>query len=133
MENQNNNTGTTSAGQAMGIVALVLGVLGAIAAFIPCFGAFAILFGALAIIFGAVGFVQAKKGNGGKGLPLAGLILGIAATVFTVIWIMVVAAKVKGAAEEFKNELEKTTKELQTKIDSTQQQMQSATDSLNKQ
>lgn len=95
---ENNNNQTSSAGQGMGITSLVLGILGVITAFIPCFGSFAILFGVLAIIFGAIGFSQAKKGNGSTKLPLAGLILGIIATVFTIIWIMVVAGAVAATA-----------------------------------
>ena len=119
MENQITNTETTSAGQGMGIAALVLGVLGVITAFIPCFGMFAILFGVLATIFGAVGLTQAKKGSGGKGLPLSGLVLGIIATVFTIIWLMLFAGAVgslfsagkmmKDAAEETQSKMEQAT------------------------
>jgi uncharacterized membrane protein len=96
----------STAGKGMGITALVLGIVGVICSFIPCFGFFALLFGALAIIFGAVGMSQAKKGGGSQGLPRAGLILGILATVFTIVWLTVFAASVSeaaGAVNEYNN------------------------------
>ena len=86
MENQHSN-----AGQGMGVTALVLGIIGVICSFIPCFGLFATFFGVLAIIFGAVGYNQAKRGNGKTGLPVAGIILGCVATIFTILWILVFA------------------------------------------
>jgi len=87
MENQPD----ANAGQTMGIASLVLGILGVITAFIPCFGFFALIFGVLAIVFGAIGISQAKKGNGKIGMPRAGLILGIIATAFTIIWLVFLA------------------------------------------
>jgi len=85
------NQEETNAGQAMGIAALVLGILGVLTAFIPCFGFFALIFGVLAIIFGAIGLSQAKKGNGKTGMPKAGLVLGIVATAFIILWLVVFA------------------------------------------
>ena len=88
----------STAGKGMGITALVVGIVGVVCSFIPCFGLFALLFGALAIIFGAVGMSQAKKGGAPQGLPKAGLILGILATVFTIVWWAFFAASVSEAA-----------------------------------
>ncbi|HAC24004.1 MAG TPA: hypothetical protein DCE81_03720 [Cytophagales bacterium] len=81
----------TNAGQGMGIASLVTGILGVVTSFIPCFGFFAMIFGVLAIVFGVVGLNQAKKGNGKTGMPMAGLILGIIASAFIVIWLIVFA------------------------------------------
>ena len=82
----------------MGIAGLVLGILGVITSFVPCFGAFALIFGILAIIFGAVGLNQAKKNNGKTGMPMAGLILGIIATAFTILWVIVFAGVIAAGA-----------------------------------
>ncbi|MDN3674026.1 DUF4190 domain-containing protein [Flavobacterium branchiarum] len=81
-----NNLPTSNAGQGMSIAALVLGIVAVVAAFIPCFGLIAVLFGVLAIIFGAIGLSQAKKENAPTTMPIAGLILGIVATAFIIIW-----------------------------------------------
>lgn len=134
MENQKE----TSAGQGMGIAGLITGILGVITAFIPCFGMFAVLFGVLATIFGAVGYSQAKKGNGGKGLPLAGLVLGIIATVFTLIWIMMFASvastAIKGAGEilEASEEFNKSSEDAANKLDSVANVAKMKMDSLTK-
>jgi hypothetical protein len=138
MENQNSEQKETSAGQGMGIAGLVLGVLGVIAAFIPCFGMFAVLFGVLATIFGAVAYTQAKKGNGGKGLPLAGLVLGIIATAFTLIWLMmfagVASSALSGAGKilDATKELNEATKNATYDMDSITNAAQLQMDSITK-
>lgn len=98
MEYENSQLQKSNAGQGMGIAALVLGILGVLTAFIPCFGLFAILFGILAIIFGIIGYSQAKKQNASLGLPLTGLILGILATLFVVIWTFIFATAIASSA-----------------------------------
>ncbi|OXA86419.1 NfeD family protein [Flavobacterium hercynium] len=103
-----NNLQQSSAGQGMGIAALVLGVLAAIAAFIPCFGLIAIFFGVLAIIFGAIGLSQAKNGNASTTMPKAGLILGIVSTAFVIIWMLVVVGSFGSAIMSQKDELTKS-------------------------
>lgn len=95
----------SNAGQGMGIAALVLGILGLIAAFIPCFGFIAVIFGVLAIVFGAIGLSQAKREQASTTMPLAGLILGCAATVFVVIWVLVVVGSIGSAVMSHKDEI----------------------------
>ncbi|MFQ6599206.1 DUF4190 domain-containing protein [Flavobacterium sp. C3NV] len=89
----------------MGIAALVLGIVGLIAAFIPCFGFIAVIFGVLAIVFGAIGLSQAKREQASTTMPLAGLILGCAATVFVVIWVLVVVGSIGSAVMSHKDEI----------------------------
>ncbi|QGK74956.1 DUF4190 domain-containing protein [Flavobacterium sp. SLB02] len=95
----------SNAGQGMGIAALVLGIVGLIAAFIPCFGFVAVIFGVLAIIFGAIGLSQAKREQASTTMPLAGLILGCAATVFVIIWVLVVVGSIGSAVMSHKDEI----------------------------
>ena len=95
----------SNAGQGMGIAALVLGIVGLIAAFIPCFGFIAVIFGVLAIVFGAIGLSQAKREQASTTMPLAGLILGCAATVFVVIWMLVVVGSIGSAVMSHKDEI----------------------------
>ncbi|KQB37576.1 MULTISPECIES: DUF4190 domain-containing protein [Flavobacterium] len=100
-----NNLQPSNAGQGMGIAALVLGIVAAIAAFIPCFGLIAVFFGVLAIIFGAIGLSQAKRENAPTTMPKAGLILGIVATAFVIIWVLVVVGSIGSAVLSHKDEI----------------------------
>jgi len=102
-----NNLQPSNAGQGMGIAALVLGIIAAIAAFIPCFGLVAVVFGVLAIIFGAIGVSQANRENAPNTMPKAGLILGIAATAFVIIWVLVVVGTVGSAVMSHKDEIKR--------------------------
>lgn len=99
MENQPAQPAPSNAGQTMGIVALILGIISLPLAFIPCVGFLAIPPACLAIIFGIIGIVQANKVGGKKGLPMAGLIIGIVALVIIVAW-MVMFAEVANVAKE---------------------------------
>jgi lysylphosphatidylglycerol synthetase-like protein (DUF2156 family) len=100
-----NNLQPSNAGQGMGIAALVLGIVGMIAAFIPCFGLIAVIFGVLAIIFGAIGLSQAKRENAPTTMPKAGLVLGITATAFVIIWVSVVLGSFGSAVMSHKDEI----------------------------
>jgi hypothetical protein len=91
MENYQLPSDKTNAGQGLGIAGLVLGIVAVILSFIPCFGIFALFFAVLAIIFGGVGLNQAKTANGKTGMPIAGLVLGIVATIFILLWTLVIA------------------------------------------
>lgn len=120
MENDLQNN--PKAGQAMGIAALVLGIIAVIAAFIPCFGLIAILFGVLAIIFGAIGLSQAKKENASISMPRAGLILGIVATAFVIIWMLVIVGTVGKVALEHKDDLGRILDSAKVEIDKAEAQ-----------
>ncbi|MEP6805487.1 MAG: DUF4190 domain-containing protein [Flavobacterium sp.] len=119
-----NNLQPSNAGQGMGIAALVLGIVGAIAAFIPCFGLVAVIFGVLAIIFGAIGLSQAKREKASTTMPLAGLILGVVATAFVIIWVLVVVGTFGSALMSHKDEITKA-------IDSANVESIKVQDSLN--
>lgn len=126
MENYpENNQIKSNAGQGMGIAALVLGIIAVIAAFIPCFGLIAILFGVLAIIFGAIGLSQAKKASAPTTMPKSGLILGIVATGFVIIWMLVVVGTIGAAAMSHKDE-------IGSALDSIAAETKRAEDSINK-
>lgn len=90
----------------LGTASLVLGIIAAVFAFIPLFGAFvAIPLAALAIIFGGVGMIFAFTGKAGKGLPIAGLILGITAMIISIA----ISATTVNAVDEAINETSTTT------------------------
>jgi membrane-bound ClpP family serine protease len=102
-----NNSPSSNAGQSLGIIALIFGIIGLLAAFIPCFGFIAVIFGVLAIVFGAIALNQAKKDNASTSLPKAGLYLGIAATIFVIIWVAIFVGSVGSMALEHKDEIKR--------------------------
>lgn len=104
MENQTNPGAPSSAGQTMGIAALVLGIIAAPLAFIPCTTFIAWLPAGLAIIFGAVGLSQAKKGNGKTGLPIAGLVIGAVSLIIVICWVVVFAEAVSEVRDAIKQD-----------------------------
>lgn len=119
-----NNSHPSNAGQGLGIAALVLGIVGVIAAFIPCFGLVAVIFGVLAIIFGTIGLSQAKRENASTTMPKAGLVLGIVATVFVVLWVLFFVGSVGSAVMSHKDEITRA-------IDSATIETEKVQDSLN--
>ena len=84
---------------ALGIVSLVTGIL----SFVPgcCCGAFTIPIALIAVGTGAVGIVMANQGKmGGKGMAIAGTILGAVYLVLFGIYLILVATGVVGASIE---------------------------------
>ena len=127
MENYpDNNQIRSNAGQGMGIAALVLGIIAVIAAFIPCFGLIAILFGVLAIIFGAIGLSQAKKASAPTTMPKSGLILGIVATAFVIIWMLVVVGTIGSAVVSHKDEIGKALDSINAETEKLQDSLENS-------
>lgn len=68
----------------MAVAGLVLGIIALVSSFVPLLNLLSFPFVLLSIIFGAIGVWQTVKGSkGGKGLAIAGLVLGILALVVT--------------------------------------------------
>lgn len=62
----------------LAVASLVTGIIALFSAFVPLLNLLSFPFVILAIIFGAIGIWQASKGTkGGKGLAIAGLVLGV--------------------------------------------------------
>lgn len=70
------------------VAALVLGIIAAVFFWAPFFG---IVLGILATVFGAIGIPSAaKKGQAGRAMGIAGLVLGIIALGLNILFIIVV-------------------------------------------
>jgi len=70
------------------VAAMVLGIIAVVFFWAPFFG---IVLGVLATIFGAVGIpASAKRAQAGRGMGIAGLILGIIALAVNIILIVTV-------------------------------------------
>ncbi|MCH5204522.1 MAG: DUF4190 domain-containing protein [Oscillospiraceae bacterium] len=71
----------------MSITALVCGIVGIVGAFIPYVSYIAPLAAIAGIVFGALALKKFKEGDesGTKGLAIAGLVLGIVSTAFSLL------------------------------------------------
>lgn len=79
----------SSTGQNLGIAALITAIITFVLAVIPCIGLIAIIPGIVAIILSTVGLSQASRTNSPRGLLIAGLIIGIVASMISVSQIFV--------------------------------------------
>ncbi|MCH5202404.1 MAG: DUF4190 domain-containing protein [Oscillospiraceae bacterium] len=80
---------TSSKGMSIG--ALVCGILGIVGSFIPVVCYFTLVLAILGIVFGAKGMKTSKETGEGRGLAIAGLVLGIIGTSFAAIGVICVA------------------------------------------
>lgn len=78
MEEAKNNSG-----QNLGIAALITAIITFVLAVIPCVGLIAIIPGIIAIVLAAVGLNQAQRNDSPRGVILAGLIIGVIATMIS--------------------------------------------------
>jgi len=141
-----NQEKTSTAGQVMGIIGIVLGVISLIVAFIPCIGVVAFIPAGLALIFSIISLVQATNDYGSKGLGIGALIISVVAILVAALWLMVLS---NGAAfisdkiiknpekfEKFGKEFEKSFKEEMEKeninIDAASDSLESALRDLEK-
>jgi hypothetical protein len=76
----------STAGQGLGIAALVLGILAIPIGIFPCTFYIGILFGVIGIVLSLVALSQANRGYGPKGLIIAALICSIVGLTFASIW-----------------------------------------------
>ncbi len=83
----------------MGVASLVLGILAIIVCWVPCVGWCAIVPGILGIILGGVGIAKAAKKGTGKGCAVAGLVMSIIATAFSIFWVFVIGAGASAVAD----------------------------------
>lgn len=83
--NQNNQQITgqperRSSGQNLGIAALITAIITFVFAVIPCVGIMAIIPGIIAIVLASVGLSQVARSDSPRGILVAGLVIGIVAT-----------------------------------------------------
>jgi hypothetical protein len=110
MEDIKNTTG-----QNLGIAALITAIVTFVLAVIPCVGLIAIVPGIIAIILASVGLSQASRTNSPKGLLVAGLIIGIIASMISVSQVFV-ASKIAKSADKWPNEIQNIVKDVQEDV-----------------
>jgi hypothetical protein len=110
MEEVRNN-----AGQSMGIAALVTAIITFVLAVIPCVGLIAIIPGIIAIVLASVGLSQAARNNSPRGVLVAGLIIGIIASMISLSQIFV-GAKIAKNAGKWPSELQNIINDVQDNV-----------------
>jgi hypothetical protein len=78
----------------------VLGLLGLLSSWIPFLNIVGIILGVIGAVLAAVGLAKSKKVNAGKGLAIAGLVLGALAVIIAVLINAVFVSAVDKAVEE---------------------------------
>lgn len=102
-------------GQTNGLAigALVVGIIALLSAFIPFVGIFAIVPGLVALVLGIIGLRKAGQLGSGRGMAIAGTVLGVLAILGAIAWI-VFTVFLSQAAEgiDFEGEFGTTTSSL---------------------
>lgn len=70
----------TVGSNGLATASLVLGIIGLVLTFVPLLTTLGLILGILAVTLGAVGLAQSKRRHAGRGVAIAGLGLGLAAT-----------------------------------------------------
>lgn len=122
----------TTAGQAMGIVGIILAITSLILAFIPCIGFVALLPAALAVVFSIISIIQASNGYGSKGLGIGSLIVSVLSIFFAVIWLSLIGGGISILNELDKNpnKIEMFGKELEKELNDANIHIKIETDSM---
>jgi hypothetical protein len=77
-------------GSNLGIAALITAIVTFVLAVIPCVGIIAIIPGIIAIVLASVGLSQSARNDSPRGILIAGLIIGIIASMISVSQVFVV-------------------------------------------
>lgn len=78
----------------------ILALLGLLGSWIPVLNVLGILLGVVGVVLAAVGLAKSKKVNAGKGLALAGIVLGALAVIFALLVNVVFVGAVDDAIDE---------------------------------
>jgi hypothetical protein len=110
MEEIQNNTR-----QNLGIAALITAIITFVLAVIPCVGLIAIIPGIIAIVLASVGLSQAARNNSPRGVLIAGLIIGILASLISVSQVFV-AGKIAKSANKWPGDIQNIINDVQDNV-----------------
>jgi len=102
-------------GQNLGVAALITAIITFILAVIPCIGLMAVIPGIIAIVLASVGLSQASKNDSPRGILVAGLIIGIVATLISFSQIFV-AGEIARKADKWPGKIEKIVDDVQKDV-----------------
>jgi hypothetical protein len=105
--------------QSLGIAALIIAIITFIIAIIPCIGLFALIPGIVAIVLGIVGLTRSGA-QVGRGMLIAGLVIGLVAVVISSTQWAMVGSVSKGAkflGPEFEQTIRTITDQINEELD----------------
>jgi hypothetical protein len=111
MEDVPNKTGSN-----LGIAALITAIITFVLAVIPCVGLIAIIPGIIAIVLATVGLSQAARNNSPRGVLIAGLIIGIIASLISVSQVFV-ASKIAKSADKWPGDIHNIINDVQDNVE----------------
>ena len=114
MEDTGRNTGKNT-GQNLGIAALITGIVTFVLAVIPCVGLIAIIPGIITVVLASVGLSQASRNNSPRGVVIAGLIIGVIATMISVSQFFV-AGRIEKHADKWPNDIQNIINDVQENV-----------------
>jgi hypothetical protein len=103
------------AGQTLGIAALITAIITFVMAVIPCVGIIAIIPGIIAIVLAGVGLSHAARENSPRGVLIAGMIIGIIASLIAFSQIFVVG-KITENADKWPGEIHNIINDVQDEV-----------------
>ena len=110
MEDVKNNSG-----QNLGIAALITAIITFVLSVIPCVGLIAIIPGIIAIILASVGLSQAARDKAPRGVLLAGLIIGIIASLISLSQVFV-AGRLAQKADKWPGDIQNIINDVQENV-----------------
>lgn len=122
MEDQNQNPEMHgnqergSSGQSLGVASLITAIITFVLAVIPCVGLMAVIPGIITIVLASVGLSRSSGNDSRRGLLVAGLVIGIVATLISISQIYV-AGEIFRKSGKWPNKIEKMVDEIQKEID----------------
>jgi uncharacterized membrane protein YgaE (UPF0421/DUF939 family) len=102
-------------GQNLGIAALITAIVTFVLAVIPCVGLIAIIPGIIAIVLASVGLSHATQNDSPRGVLIAGLVIGIVATLISFSQVFV-AGKIAEKADKWPNKIEEIMTDVQEDV-----------------
>ena len=104
------------AGQNLGIIALITAIITFVLAVIPCVGIIALIPGIIAIILASVGLSQAAGSNSPRGILIAGLIIGVVATLISFSQIFVAGKIARHAERKFPGDIQNIIRDVRQDV-----------------
>lgn len=102
-------------GSNLGIAALITAIITFVIAVIPCVGLIAIIPGIIAIVLASVGLSQSARSNSPRGVLVAGLIIGIIASMISVSQVFV-AGKIAKSTENWPGDIHNIIRDVQDNV-----------------
>ncbi len=105
----------SNTGQNLGIAALITAIITFVLAVIPCVGLIAIIPGIIAIVLASVGLSHATRNDSPRGVLIAGLIIGIVASLISFSQVFV-AGKIAQKANKWPHIIEDVVMDVQDEV-----------------